>query len=113
MQYYNGIRHSLHIFHTPYNKKIFSFLSNMGPFPNKICDAVHIYTKGRKNLPVNLLKKNLNTNTLRFIYHIYIHYKNYTCITKINTTIYAVINMAEKMLACTCTSHHRNLLSKI
>lgn len=85
----------------------------MGPFPLKIhvCDTVHIYTKGRKNLPVNLLKKNLNTNTLRFIYHIYIHYKNYTCITKINTTIHAVINMAEKMLAC--TSHHHNLLSKI
>lgn len=84
----------------------------MGPFPHKICDAVHIYTKGSKNLPVNLLKKkNLNTNTLRFIYHINIHYKNYTCITKINTTIYAVINMAEKMLAF--TSHHRNLLSKI
>lgn len=76
MQYYNGLIHSLKttIFHTPYSKKIFS-LSNMGSLTHKVCDTVHIHTKGCKNLPVNLLKKdNINTLRITHMYHMNKHY---------------------------------------
>lgn len=76
MQYYNGLIHSLNttIFHTPYRKKIFSS-QIWDLLPTKYVDTVHIHTKGCKNLPVKLLKKD-NINTLRIIhmYHMNKHY---------------------------------------